>query len=98
MATAAVRSPPSTSPRRIGVIRFTAAAAFTAALVFVVCWLGTYLPFPNLSHAYIALFTSAPVGSALALWAGLCWSLLFGGFAAAAFAVIYNGAAGLERE
>ena len=81
---------------RLGMIRLTASGAIAGALVFFFCWVGTFIPFSSPTHAYISLFTNAPVGSARALWEGFCWSFLFGGFVAATFAVIYNSLSALE--
>ena len=68
-----------------------------AAVVFLFCWLGTFVPFSSPTHAYIRVFTNAPISSGQALWQGLCWSFLFGGLFALAFALIYNLLVGLER-
>lgn len=80
-----IRKVDSVSPARLAV-----AGGTTAAVVFVLCWLGTFLPFSSPTHAYISIFTSSDVSSALALAEGACWSLLFGALVGAVFAVIYN--------
>ena len=49
------------------------------------------------SHMYIALFTTAPVGSAAALGVGLGWSLGFGALGGALIALAYNALAFLDR-
>ena len=46
---------------------------------------------------YIALFTTAPVGSAAALGVGLGWSLGFGALGGALIALAYNALAFLDR-
>ena len=79
-----------TSTPRIGVLRLALAGAITASLVFILCWLGTLIPFASPTHAYIALFTPAEMTSLLALCEGVVWSFLFGGLAGASFAWIYN--------
>jgi hypothetical protein len=83
--------------RRIGVARLAFALGVSAAAIFVLCWLGTLLPFGSPTHAYIALFTPAPIQSIQALFEGTCWSLLFGLLSGAVFALVYNLLAGLER-
>lgn len=82
--------------RRISVTRLALTGSVTAALVFVVCWLGTFIPFFSPTHAYISLFTAAETSTPEALIEGSLWSLLFGGFSAALFAIVYNLFGGLE--
>jgi hypothetical protein len=74
------------------------AGGATAAIVFVLCWVGTFIPFSSPTHAYIGLFTNADVSSVQALAEGTCWSLLFGALVGAAFALIYNATAALGRK
>jgi hypothetical protein len=74
----------------LGVVRMFASGGATAAAVFVLCWLGTFIPFSSPTHAYITLFTPADVGSIQALVEGGLWSLVFGAFVGALFALIYN--------
>jgi hypothetical protein len=65
--------------------------------VFVLCWLGTFIPFSSPTHAYIGLFTPAEMNSVVALCQGAAWSFLFGGLSGAVFAWIYNLLDGLEH-
>lgn len=81
----------------LGAIRLAIASGVTAAVVFVLCWLGTFVPFSSPTHAYITLFTSADISSGRALAEGFCWSLLFGALVGAAFALIYNATASFGR-
>ena len=83
--------------RRISVVRLSAAAGVASALIFALCWVGTFIPFASPTHAYIALFTPAPMNSVQALTEGTLWSLLFGAFSGALFAIVYNVFGGLER-
>ena len=71
--------------------------AIAAALVFFLCWLGTFVPFSSPTHVYIALFTPAAVGSIEALMGGVIWSFLFGGLSGALVAGTYNLLAPLEH-
>ena len=87
----------SGSGRRLGVIRVGVAAGVSAALVFVLCWLGTFVPFGSPTHAYVSLFTPAQMQSIQALGEGTLWSLLFGAFVGAVFAIVYNVLGGLDR-
>lgn len=81
----------------LGVTRLLVAGGVTAAVIFVLCWLGTFIPFSSPTHAYIGLFTSAPASSLEALTEGAVWSLLFGALVGALFAFTYNAAAPLGR-
>ena len=87
----------SARARRLGVVRFASAAGLSAAFVFILCWLGTLIPFSSPTHAYIALFTPAPMQSVQALGEGTLWSLLFGVLTGAVFALVYNLLATLDR-
>lgn len=82
----------------INVVRLVVATAATAGVVFVLCWLGTFVPFSSPTHADISLFTNADVGSGKALAEGTCWSLLFGALVGGVFAVTYNATASLFRD
>ena len=95
----------STAPAREGdrlhvvnAVRLGIAGGVTAALVFVLCWIGTFVPFSSPTHAYIGMFTNADFSSGQALVEGTLWSLLFGLLVGAAFALIYNVTAALERK
>jgi len=82
---------------RLDVLRLTLTGAITAAVVFVLCWLGTFVPFSSPTHAYISLFTPAEISSGAALAQGLCWSFLFGGLSGAVLAVVYNMLGSIDR-
>lgn len=97
MATVPMTSASGTQPSSIGVRRTIVAGGATAAAVFVLCWLGTFIPFSSPTHAYIGLFTLADASSIQALVEGTVWSLLFGALVGAVFALSYNAAAPLGR-
>jgi len=82
----------------VNVARLAIAGGVSAAAVFVLCWLGTFIPFSRPTHAYITLFTNADLRSGWALLEGACWSLLFGALIGAVFALIYNATAALDRK
>lgn len=96
MATA---HPPSLTQERdahaLSIARLAITGAVTAAIIFVLCWLGTFVPFSSPTHAYITLFTNADISSGVALAGGTCWSFLFGLIVGAVFALIYNATAAL---
>jgi hypothetical protein len=77
--------------RNPGVLRCALTGALVAALLFILCWIGTFLPVSSPTHAYIGLFTAAPLSSAPALIAGTCWSLAFGAIMGGLIALVYNG-------
>lgn len=99
MATAQI--PLTTAEQRstshIGVLRLAATLGVGAALIFVLCWLGTFISFSSPTHAYIGLFTLADTQSAQALAEGTIFSLLFGLLSGAIIAVLYNLFAALDR-
>jgi hypothetical protein len=88
----------TTASQLLSVRRLVAVAGLTLAIVFVLCWLGTFLPLPSPTHVYIGLFTPAAVNSFQALLEGTLWSLLFGAILGGLFAVLYNLSAGLDRK
>ena len=81
----------------ISIRRLIVTGGLTAAMAFVLCWIGTFIPFSSPTHAYISLFTRAEMSSAEALVEGTIWSLLFGALVGGLFALIYNATATLGR-
>ena len=94
MATLEIRRQPA---NRVGVFQIAATGGVGAAVIFVLCWLGTFIPFASPTQAYIGLFTLADIQSGAALLEGSLWSLLFGGLSGAVIAAIYNMFARLSR-
>lgn len=82
---------------RIGVRRLAATLGVGAALIFGICWLGTFIPLSSPTHAYIDLFTSAQPNSGAALLEGGVWSFVFGALTGAVLAALYNLFVGLDR-
>jgi len=68
-----------------------------AALIFGLCWLGTFIPLSSPTHAYISLFTPAQPNSGAALLEGGVWSFVFGALNGAVLAALYNLFVGLDR-
>jgi hypothetical protein len=81
----------------LNVMRLLVAGGVTAAVIFVFCWTGAFLPYSSPTHAYIGLFTYADINSGQALAEGTCWSFLFGAIVGAVFALIYNATAAFGR-
>jgi hypothetical protein len=86
------------SAKTVSVARLLVTGGATAAIVFILCWVGTFIPFSSPTHAYIGLFTNADATSVQALAQGTIWSLLFGALVGAVFALIYNGTARIGRK
>ena len=82
----------------LSVTRLMVAGGVTAAIVFILCWIGTFIPFASPTHSYISLFTLAEKSSALAVAEGTLWSLLFGALVGALFALVYNATASMGRK
>lgn len=85
------------STSHIGVIRLAATIGVGSALIFVFCWLGTFITFGSPTHAYVGLFTLADAQSVQALVEGSIYSLLFGILFGGIIAALYNLFAGLDR-
>ena len=85
------------SARRLGVLRVGSAAALTAGLFILLCWIGARIGIGPLTHMYIQLFTGENVSSGLALIIGLCWSLAGGFVVGGLFAWIYNLLAPIDQ-
>jgi|SRR6476646_2442754 len=81
----------------LSILRTTIAGATSLAALFVLCWIGAAVTNLQLSHMFIALFTTAPVESLAALAIGLCSSLLFGALAGLLIAWSYNLLGFLDR-
>jgi hypothetical protein len=70
------------------------ALGITMVVLFVLCALAEMFgPTAQLSHAWINLFTRAPIGSAREWIEGTVSSFVFGGIAGVSFAIIYNAMA-----
>jgi hypothetical protein len=67
----------------------------TFVLLYVLCWLAAVLfPNLNLTHAWLGLYSTAPVGSVRGLVEGIIWNVVFAWIAAITFGATYNGLAG----
>lgn len=88
---------PKVLPNRIGIFHLAATGSLTAAIIFEISWLGTYMSFASPTHAYIGLFTLANIQSETALLEGSLWSFLIGGLSGGLIAAIYNMLAGLRH-
>jgi len=82
---------------RLPVIRAGFAAAATALVFLLLCWVGGIIGIGPASHMVVGLFSGVATFSVSALLVGLCWALI-GGFAVGAlFAVMFNSLAFLDR-
>jgi hypothetical protein len=87
--------PPSRSAL-LNLAAFGFAASAALVVLFVLCWIVAAI-IPGLagaSHGWIALFTTAPVGSVKALIEGGMRSIVFGWIIAVVMVPIYNRIAG----
>jgi hypothetical protein len=83
--------------RRLNPLRVTVATSLAAAAFLVLCWIGASMGFGPGTHMYVSLFSEAGVTSAVALFAGVCWSFFGGAIIGLIYALIYNSLAALER-
>lgn len=90
MATKATKSAAARTAHSLGYGRLAVSGGLTALVLFVACWVAAQIPAFSATHAYIGLFTKAEMASQQALAEGGAWSLIFGAFASALFAAIYN--------
>ncbi len=82
---------------RLSVRRCTATGTIVVGVLFVLCWLGGAMGLLGVSHMFVALFTTAPTTSAVAIASGLFWSLVFGAVTGALTALAYNAFPALNR-
>jgi len=94
---ASTSEPLGAGDRNLSVLRLALTGGLVAVLLFVLCWIGTFIPLSSPTHAYVGLFTPAPMSSTLALIEGTCWSLAFGAIIGALIALVYNALSGLFR-
>ena len=74
------------------------ALSATFVVLFVLCAVAVFaFPQTRFSHAWLDLFTQAPVTSMRAWLEGLLWSVVLGWIAAVVFAPIYNRLNRLRR-
>ena len=78
------------APLNLAAFGFAASAALV--VLFVLCWIvAAVMPgLAGASHGWVALFTTAPVGSVRALVEGVIWSIVFGWIIALVMVPIYN--------
>lgn len=74
---------------RLSVARCAITGAFATLLFFGLCWVFAALGLP-LTHMFIGLFTSEPVGSAASLGVGSLLAFVSGGIIGAVIAHCYN--------
>lgn len=82
------------SRSRFGLVRAALTGAAVSGVLFLACWLGTGIGGLSVTHAFISLFTTAPVSSQAALVEGGLWAVVFGAFAAALIAFFHGLFAG----
>lgn len=77
----------------VHIVALGSALTATFLLLYVLCWLAAVL-FPNVSltHAWLGLYSTAPVGSTRGLVEGIIWNVVFAWISAITFGVTYNRA------
>ena len=81
----------TSSPTALGYLRSASTGAFSTLILFVLCWVGVLVGSPfAISHAFIGLFTTLPIGSVQALLIGGLTAFAAGGIAGAIIAHCYN--------
>jgi len=82
----------TSSPTTLGYLRSASTGAFSALILFELCWVGVLIGTPFvLSHSFISLFTTAlPIGSVQSLLIGGLTAFATGGIAGAIIAHCYN--------
>lgn len=82
------------SRRTLSILGLATAAGLALALLFVLCALvGVLFPDLQATHAWVALFTLAPVTSPQAWFEGTFFSLIFGIFVGSIVAAVHNAVA-----
>ena len=81
---------------KASVRRFAIAGAVSLVALFVLCWIGAVIWPAAFTHAFITLFTPAPIASWLALGQGACGALIFGFLSGGVVALSYNLSLALE--
>jgi hypothetical protein len=66
----------------------------TFVLLYVLCFLAAVIfPNANWTHAWLGLYSTAPVGSVRGLVEGIIWNVVFAWISAITFGVTYNSLA-----
>jgi hypothetical protein len=75
----------------INIVALGVATSVTLVVLYVLCAVvAMALPDIALSHAWLTLFTKAPIGSMWGLSEGIIWSIVFGWVIALVLGSVYN--------
>jgi hypothetical protein len=75
----------------INIVALGVAASATLVVLYLLCAVvAMALPDIALSHAWLTLFTKAPIGSMWGLIEGIIWSIVFGWVIALVLGSVYN--------
>lgn len=82
--------------RKLGVARLALTGGISAAIIYVLCWIGAQTPYGPGAHVYLQLYTGADLSSGRSLIEGVIYS--FGGWliGGGIIAYIYNALAALD--
>lgn len=83
--------------RKLGVMRIAFTGGISAAIIYVLCWIGAQTPYGPGVHMYLQLYTGADLSTGKSLVEGALYS--FGGWliGGGIIAYIYNSLAALDR-
>jgi hypothetical protein len=88
-------SPAPPHAAQINIVALGVATSATLIVLYVLCAVvAMALPDIVLSHAWLTLFTAAPIGSMWGLIEGIIWSIVFGWVIALVLGSVYNWIAG----
>ena len=86
----------TTKSHRLSVVRLALTGSVSAALFYVICWIGSLFP-GTPGHMYLQLFTTADTSTTPALVQGVITSIVGGLVIGALIAAIYNAFAFVDR-
>lgn len=81
----------------ISIIRLSLTGALSVLTLYVACWVALVALNIPVTHMFLSLFTANEMTSVAALCVGGFWSFIWGGFAGAVIAVMYNLAGFVDR-
>ena len=82
-------------PHRQSVLRLALCGSVTAALFYLICWIGSLVP-GTPGHMYLELFTTSGASTATALVQGIVTSIIGGFLIGGLIGTVYNSLAFVE--
>jgi prepilin signal peptidase PulO-like enzyme (type II secretory pathway) len=75
--------------QQLSVLALGCGLSATLVALYVLCWLAVFI-LPDLTHGWLALFSTQPPGSLASLVGGIVLSALFGWIGAIVLGGVYN--------